>query len=1359
MEIIPDLNLNKHPRNVKSGSLIDARNIMLTRDGVIVNEDSTDNTSTSGPNAYIINKSIYDKYFSFEVENPYEIIYCIECNIELVIFVKVAGRDNTLSIFRYNEELKQCKFLLDNFEYSGGKLVGDFLYNKENLIIAISEYSDDDSLMIPLRTINLGKFPTSENYLTTYDFLNQEDINQFINPKLHPICPEVRIPQVETEIINGNAPKGWHYIFIRYKISKDTYTKWLNTNEAVFIDSYKYTKVLDYYVSKDATNIIYDEAKKDETEVSRTYDINVFAGKFLSDKTNIANVNYKMKFTNISSLYNYYQIGIINITKDTTNAYISNDISKDIIDVTFYNFKTYNATDIIKSYNNYYNVKTINIYENRIYIANYKEYKFDNKEISGTINYNVEQFDRENISTEYRYYYRNASNIIHCLTDIDNNDIVSGLQIPIYVSFPYYKIDTISEVIKYEKETFPDITYLKDIDEDYTLVHEFSLQHNNGDGTIDYEKRYYRTKLKDFYLSVNKTSKYNLEGIGHYLCYYGDKTLEEGNQCPWDDTINDLINNGYEVATFYTYVNKTGNFNDQDPWFGLSEVNDTFKELKYYVYYSLDNSLRTDIIKSNGNKPFEIYNLYIHFVNKYGEVSQGYPLNLTSYNPQFVINDKNKVFLSNCCPLYPNYEHYTRYIFELKLSTNIDEYDYFISYEKLELCEVYKCIAYNRLNETAMLYNNKINSEDSINFSFNAFLKYEAGEYMDDYHLETKSYDVTNEYIRSYKAEITYSTPEIGTYYTFSNLIDIKSKEIYFSDNIDNRLYTSYINISAPELRNYDEHICFVTLFNTESKYNNVIKELIPCSNISSNNIIKINTRTAFCSTNSNFIFRNIERNKRRVLFNNAIKTFQSDGYESIDNPFNDSTNTAIQTIIFPLICYNFEEFTPIPNESECFNNEPDTIAYPMIGLNTENENEKGFSFGSIIEASSLNDLFKQPQVAYYDKYPIYYTNYQENNTNIYDFTKTLRRSNVIADESDSNNFRFFEQDNYKNLNANKGEIIKLFGVANLLLVHCQYSLFIFNKDNSINSQNGSIQLSAVDIWDIDYKDMFPDRLGYGGLQDINDSVNSFFGYIWYDRINKEFYRLDGANKITRIDYNITNFIKSINIEDICFGIDNKRERLLISFKYNSDKEMTLSYHYNINRFISVHDYYFNKAWITNYNLYMLSTRDFIQFNTNDKCIFNGFYDTTQTQESYIRVIATDEYDAIKMIDSISYKLSLINKYRVNIDDFVGADNKNNTYAGDIMRIYNRDVDTGDIDLSIVANNVNSIENYNKPYYYLGNWNINLLRDKLNEYKQNSVIPDSMTRLYGNYFIVEIKFTNVWPVEIESIYINYSKIN
>ena len=62
--------------------------------------------------------------------------------------------------------------------------------------------------------------------------------------------------------------------------------------------------------------------------------------------------------------------------------------------------------------------------------------------------------------------------------------------------------------------------------------------------------------------------------------------------------------------------------------------------------------------------------------------------------------------------------------------------------------------------------------------------------------------------------------------------------------------------------------------------------------------------------------------------------------------------------------------------------------------------------------------------------------------------------------------------------------------------------------------------------------------------------------------------------------------------------------------------------------------------------------------------------------------------------------------------------------------------------------------NYEKPYWHLGNWNFNYLRNKISE----RLGSDYMSKLYGNYFIVSIIFGDSNErVEFESLGYNIVK--
>ena len=83
-------------------------------------------------------------------------------------------------------------------------------------------------------------------------------------------------------------------------------------------------------------------------------------------------------------------------------------------------------------------------------------------------------------------------------------------------------------------------------------------------------------------------------------------------------------------------------------------------------------------------------------------------------------------------------------------------------------------------------------------------------------------------------------------------------------------------------------------------------------------------------------------------------------------------------------------------------------------------------------------------------------------------------------------------------------------------------------------------------------------------------------------------------------------------------------------------------------------------------------------------------------------------------------------------------------YAGQWLRVYNDNVNTNDINITVDNESIDPNEhknifgNYKKPYWDLGNWNFSYLRNMIgNEEDQSATV---MSRLYGNYFIIEFEF-------------------
>lgn len=95
-------------------------------------------------------------------------------------------------------------------------------------------------------------------------------------------------------------------------------------------------------------------------------------------------------------------------------------------------------------------------------------------------------------------------------------------------------------------------------------------------------------------------------------------------------------------------------------------------------------------------------------------------------------------------------------------------------------------------------------------------------------------------------------------------------------------------------------------------------------------------------------------------------------------------------------------------------------------------------------------------------------------------------------------------------------------------------------------------------------------------------------------------------------------------------------------------------------------------------------------------------------------------------------------------------------YAGKAIRVYNDLIDTGwlncEVDTDEKGHPNNAIDNFDKPYWNLGNWNFNYLRDINN----HNATPEA--RLFGNYFVISFDFGNVNTlIEFENLDVQLTK--
>lgn len=1287
MKILPQLNLNKHPQDVENGSLISAVDMMCSNDNSVL---QTEHNFTNHHLTELFREVISDNF---------QIISCIPCNNELVIFIT---NNSISSIYRYNEKDDTIKYCCD-FIYSGGTIIGTFTYNFNNLIIAFSEYFEDDSKNVPLKTINLGQWNKD---------IEDDNINQLLDYQLHACHPEVTIPTVKTSYVKGTCYKGWYFIFVRYKISNNTYTQWFNTNECIFVDTFTNTNLYNSYVSSD----VKDVGNKKNTWCSFY--------NYISDDTDISLVTLQCNVNNIDTKYDYYQLGFIINRKDSIKCYRTEDISINNNSFIFDNKLVIEegTEQMIATYTNYYNVKSLATVGNRLYIGNYKENSFENDIVNKLkdINVNVSFKVKDNIKTQT--VETRASQELTCTVYCTNR--TNNVQVSLSAKTWNNAEDG---MIYYTASRVP---LVNNAENDVKLY---------GFGTQVKVKYHYNGQDVEEIVNSENVIIAPFESViingqpnqGRIFILKNGELIEHS---PDGHEINKVILSNINTGQIIGAIAM--------PW---TNCNFTHSELE------VDNGeigATTNVLETVGLRPNNPYNFFIHFVDKYGAVADSFNIgrfNLTTSEENFTNNINNTILVT------PNNNNiYTALI---SLSSIPNQYiAWFVSYEKVERYVKYTGfvggnseIGQDETSEVPIINKGSYNAED-IKHDFtnpwggqrgnNQYFISNALNFLDSI---TTDFDVARFYNTTVN-KISTNNKNISKFtYTKTDgiYVDIPiiDKHLLIADSYNNIGGETKFQLNLDGVADVISYTYIVELINSNKTnvYNNINKILIPCSNVQYGTTeIEINTKDCFYTEIHAYDY------KDGSYWNDTLKYFQTPGNSS--------------PVFRPVYCKSQQNFDDVPWESLQINNKPVVVFYPHTGLNTENEYEKSFAIGTVIEAKNTVDLFQQKNNTIGNACPKSLTNYYETKNYIKDYPKTIRRSIVLQDESNTNSWRQFNIEDYKNIIENKGSITKLIAIGYYFLVHCEHSLFLFDSTNTLQTNNkDKLQLANTDIWEIAYKEVLTSDLGYAGIQQEYAGISGNFGYIFFDSDRRRFYRYDNGS-IELIDSDIHNFIRKLHRYVALFVDDKQNNRLIIKLTDNNKSSFVLSYNYNINKFVSSHSYDFLKGYSTKENIYMIGN------NANE---FNYFGDK-YSLESSVGIMINTNYVSMKTIDTIQYKVEKVKDNPVGLDYSIlpveGLDDK---YSGDLLRVYSTHCDTGLIDVTFgdtENTTINQFGDYLKPHWRLGNWHFNCLRNKLVDYIAGRITAFDSSRIFGNWFVVQFIFRTTNRVELESIDAKFSNI-
>ena len=757
-------------------------------------------------------------------------------------------------------------------------------------------------------------------------------------------------------------------------------------------------------------------------------------------------------------------------------------------------------------------------------------------------------------------------------------------------------------------------------------------------------------------------------------------------------------------------------------------------------------TIQNNIINENINKhsliPFKKYKFYIHFINDNMDVSNGYLIsrkdnikpddNLLNYekNITFTDNGDNNIFEVGAGTY--NNKKYNRYNLKLlnieKPAGNINHC--FFSYKEcndvifLGYCipDNYKIKIYNdninikpqRLNiDKLIIYNtfytdiinnikNEENSDNSNNI-LNIGAQQNSYDNIDKQYIKNINIVVANDPYKNNQGNVSYYEIEID------NNINIgKTKPIY------NKHYG----------------LCYAVIEkNTD--------ELIKCSNII--NINNFNNYTDEYGNKINFYISDILDNINLlsiIRFDNAGIYF--DENKKIYESYNDGEdekfliarqyNTMVYQNKYLFLRYFFNE--------------------PIINFYSSGEISK---FNIILEPKNTIDLYKNKYLDLKELI-IYEELKKEQNTN--KFYNTIRKSYPILDESNEINWIKFNINTYKNIINNKGHVIKLVNSGNILLIHTDKTLFLLDGSDTIKTTNeGNIQLSSIDVWDVNFKELIPSENSYAGLKDKNKSILGEFGYIWYNE--DKLLRLDNNNQLSIISDDIYNFLKQYNYKINSIYDDWYNTRLLIQCVKEDKNNIIISYNYRTNSFISTHKFNTYNNIIT--NLFRFKDINYIIGYDDNNLNNDNIYILNDNKDNkingFIDIIFNDKYDVIKYLEYIKYKLTIKDIDFDNSDNIL-LQNKKIAYPGNKIRIYSEYCDTGDIDIIGKDEIIDSFNNIDSklPYWDLGTLNFNNIRNKIKDSDLYTDLNDNeQSLIFGNYFVVRIIFDTKNRIGIDSI--------
>jgi len=381
MQVKPKLSLNNSPTNCEEGSLVFAKNVKVDTDGSIV------------------------------PDYGYDAITVVSDTHKGTIVGHIVGLDNTIYFFfadnvivEYNELKNTASTINCAWKYeSGAEIDGCVTTNVSGeKILTVAQYKEGGN--IPLQHINL-KYCKVDDNTSVY---NQAPNIPIVNLTLNTTYAKT-------------IPNGVYVFYIRWEIRDKVYTPWMLCSHPVFAG-------VNTRIDTIQGGVKYVDTKKDSAK-SFIFDLNVL------DNT-VARLGTYKKF----------QLGFVLTHDDATVArswkiFKVTDTLKNKHTCPIYfdyeNVDEVNIDDMQMSIYELYNVRNVANFKNKLYISNYKESDFNDKDNLDILKNAIDGFDSpsydkgvsndNSITTKYGDSVLNFNYTNGYFDTYDNNQPISQL--------------------------------------------------------------------------------------------------------------------------------------------------------------------------------------------------------------------------------------------------------------------------------------------------------------------------------------------------------------------------------------------------------------------------------------------------------------------------------------------------------------------------------------------------------------------------------------------------------------------------------------------------------------------------------------------------------------------------------------------------------------------------------------------------------------------------------------------------------------------------------------------------------------------------------------------------------------------